>query len=87
MTGPQIIVLATPVFLLLIGVELAIGLKRGRNGYRLHDALSSIGLGVMSQVAGVFTAVLTLAIYAWVHQRFALSQLPASSPWTCHRSR
>ena len=82
MTGPQIIVLATPVFLTLIGVELAIGRARGRAGYRLNDALSSIGLGVMSQVAGVFTAVLTLGIYVAVHERFAVWQLSPASPWT-----
>jgi sterol desaturase/sphingolipid hydroxylase (fatty acid hydroxylase superfamily) len=82
MTSAQIIVLATPVFLGLIGVELAIGRARGRSGYRLNDALSSIGLGVMSQVAAVFTALLTLGIYAWVHDRFALWHAPASSPWT-----
>jgi len=81
-TGPQIIVLATPVFLALIGVELAIGRTRGRAGYRLNDALSSIGLGVMSQVAGVFTAVLTLALYAWVHGHFAVWQFSPASPWT-----
>ena len=45
MTGPQIIVLATPIFLLLIGIEYLVGLKRGRNTYRLSDALNSIGLG------------------------------------------
>ena len=82
MTGPQIIVLATPVFLALIGVELAVGRARGRSGYRLNDALSSIGLGVMSQLAGVFTAVLTLAIYGAVHERFAVWQLAPTSPWT-----
>ncbi len=82
MTGPQIIVLATPVFLALIGIELAIGRTRGRAGYRLNDALSSIGLGVMSQVAGVFTAVLTLGIYVAVHDHFALWQLSPTSPWT-----
>ena len=82
MTGPQIIVLATPVFLALIGVELAVERARGRAGYRLNDALSSIGLGVMSQVAGVFTAVLTLGIYVAVHERFAVWQLSPTSPWT-----
>ena len=82
MTSAQIIVLATPVFLGLIAFELAIGRARGRNGYRLNDALSSIGLGVMSQITGVFTALLTLGIYVWVHERFAVWQLSASSPWT-----
>ncbi len=81
MTGPQIIVLATPVFFLLIGLELAVGLARGRNGYRLGDALSSIGLGVMSQIVAVFTAVLTLGIYATA-AAFAPWRLPADSIWT-----
>jgi sterol desaturase/sphingolipid hydroxylase (fatty acid hydroxylase superfamily) len=82
MSESQIIVLATPVFLALIGVELAVGLARGRNGYRLSDALSSIGLGVMSRIVGLFTALLTLGIYAWVHDRFAIVQLPTDSAWT-----
>lgn len=82
MTGAQIIVLATPVFFALIGVELAIGRARGRAGYRLNDAFSSIGLGVMSQIAGVFTAVLTLGIYAAVDEHFAVWQLSPKLPWT-----
>jgi len=31
MTGPQIIVLATPIFLLLIAIEFLVGWRRGRN--------------------------------------------------------
>ena len=44
MTGAQIIVLATPVFLLLIALEYAVGVARGRNTYRLNDTLNSVGL-------------------------------------------
>ncbi len=36
----------------------------------------------MSRIVGVFTALLTLGIYVWTYDRFALWQLPASSPWT-----
>ena len=82
MTGPQIIVLATPVFLALIGLELAIGRRRGRNTYRLNDALSSIGLGVLSQVMGLFTALLTLGIYSAAYTGLAPWRLPVESPWT-----
>lgn len=81
MTSAQIIVLATPVFLLLIGIELAVGVRRGKAGYRLHDAMSSIGLGVLSQLVAVFTVAFTLGIYVAVHDRFALWTLPADSPW------
>ena len=79
--GAQVIVLATPVFLGLIGLEWAVGRRRGRDTYRLHDALSSIGLGMLSQLAGLFTKALTLGIYALVFEHVALARLDAGSPW------
>ncbi len=81
MTGAQIIVLATPVFFGLIALEFAVGLARGRNTYRLNDSLNSIGLGVMSQVTGVFGRLLRIGIYALVFDHVALTALPASEPW------
>ena len=81
MTGPQIIVLATPIFLLLIGIEFAVGVARGRNTYRLNDALNSIGLGVMSQLTGVFGALLTVAIYTLAYEHLALWRLRADAIW------
>ena len=81
MTGPQIIVLATPVFLLLIGIEFLVGVKRGRNTYRLNDALNSIGLGIMSQLLGVFSTLFAIGIYTVVSGHMALWQLSAKSPW------
>jgi sterol desaturase/sphingolipid hydroxylase (fatty acid hydroxylase superfamily) len=80
MQGAQIIVLATPVFLALIGLEFAVGLARGRNTYRLHDALSSIALGMLSQVSGIFVKAATLGIYALGFEHFALARLPANEP-------
>ncbi|HEV8313799.1 MAG TPA: sterol desaturase family protein, partial [Burkholderiaceae bacterium] len=79
MQGAQIIVLATPVFLLLIAIEFVVGWARGRNTYRLNDALNSIGLGVMSQIAGVFTKAMTVGIYAIVYEHFAWLSLSEKS--------
>ena len=81
MTGAQIIVLATPVFFALIALEFAVGLARGRNTYRLNDSLNSIGLGVMSQVTGVFGKLLRIGLYALVFEHLALWRLGADSPW------
>jgi sterol desaturase/sphingolipid hydroxylase (fatty acid hydroxylase superfamily) len=81
MTGAQVIVLAMPVFLLAIALEFVIGMFRQRNTYRLNDALSSLGLGVMSQVFDAFGTLLKVAIYTWVFGHVALFELPASSPW------
>jgi sterol desaturase/sphingolipid hydroxylase (fatty acid hydroxylase superfamily) len=80
-TSAQIIVLATPVFLALIALEFVVGVARGRNTYRLADALSSIGLGVMSQVSGVLAKLFTVGLYALAYEHMALVRLPAGSPW------
>ena len=72
MSPSQIIVLATPVFLLLIVVEFAWGYTHGRNSYRLNDAINSISLGVLSQLGGLFAKLFTLGIYTAVYSTVAL---------------
>jgi sterol desaturase/sphingolipid hydroxylase (fatty acid hydroxylase superfamily) len=81
MTGPQIIVLATPVFLALIALEFIVGIRRRRNTYRLNDALASIGLGVMSQVTGVFGQLLRIGLYTLAFEHLAWFKLPADALW------
>jgi sterol desaturase/sphingolipid hydroxylase (fatty acid hydroxylase superfamily) len=86
MTGPQIMALAAPVFVLLMAAEFLLGRQRNKQGrglqtYRLNDAMNSMGLGVMSQVLGVFSKLFTLGIYTWVFDHVALTTLPKSSPW------
>jgi alkylglycerol monooxygenase len=73
MSPYQVIVLATPVFLLLIAIEFAYGLAKGRNTYRLNDAITSIGLGMLSQVTQVFTLLLRVGIYTAVYGFLAAS--------------
>ncbi len=72
MNASQIIVLATPVFLLLIALEYAWGVAKGRNTYRLNDAISSIGLGMLSQISAVLTRTLRVGIYVVVFEHVAL---------------
>jgi sterol desaturase/sphingolipid hydroxylase (fatty acid hydroxylase superfamily) len=80
MQDAQVIVLATPVFFALIAVELLVGWRRGRVTYAWSDTLNSIGLGMMSQVIGVFTRLFTLGIYQGVYAHAALFPLSAHSP-------
>ncbi|HEY2345148.1 MAG TPA: sterol desaturase family protein [Xanthomonadaceae bacterium] len=72
---------AIPGFFILMAIELLAARLMRRQVYRLNDAINSIGLGVMSQVAGVFTKLLAIGIYAWVVQRVALFALPANKAW------
>ena len=71
----QVIVLATPVFLLLIAVEIAWGLARGRNTYRLSDAINSISLGMFEPVErGAHPAVADRDLHRRVQRRGAVAQ-------------
>ncbi|MBL8336117.1 MAG: sterol desaturase family protein [Rhodoferax sp.] len=82
MTASQIIVLATPVFLLMIAAEFAWSRVRGRAVYRLNDAISSISLGILSQLNGLFTKLLSLGIYTAVYDSLApWPNLPFWSTW------
>lgn len=68
----QVIVLATPVFFLLIGLEYAWGVAKGRNTYRLNDAVNSISLGMLSQLSAVVMPLLRIGIYTAVFSHVAL---------------
>ncbi len=78
----KVIVLATPVFFLLMAIEFAWGWLRarrgtGRNSYQLDDAINSISLGALSQLGTVLLPLLSIGIYSAVQSR--LSLLPAAN--------
>ncbi|MFC5741475.1 sterol desaturase family protein [Dyella tabacisoli] len=82
MNTPELIItLATPVFFALIALELLVAKLRGRKAYHGSDAINSIGLGVISQIVGVFAKVLSLGIYAWCVEHLALFTLSPGSLW------
>ncbi len=74
----QAIVYASPVFTALILIELAWGLRKGRNTYRWADAINSISLGMMSQFTAVFTRLLRVGIYTAVYASLSLVPLEAA---------
>ncbi len=78
----KIIVFAFPVFLLLIAIELwwdrrqvrlaVASAQVAKSSYGLSDTLSSLSLGLMSQVTGVLAKFIGLAAYAAVFGYVAL---------------
>ena len=77
------IAIATPVFFLLMAIELVVARRRGlRDAYRLNDAVNSLSLGVISEVVKLFARVLIIGIYAWLFDHVALGAWPADTWWT-----
>jgi alkylglycerol monooxygenase len=67
----KVIVFATPVFLLLIALELAWSRTRfsrtaGQRVYRVNDTINSVSLGILSQIHGVLIRLMGVAIYTVV---------------------
>jgi len=66
------IVLAIPVFLLLIAVELVVARIRERDYYRLNDALNDLSCGILQQLLEVFLKTALFAGYVVIYQRSRL---------------
>jgi alkylglycerol monooxygenase len=80
----KVIVFATPVFILLIALEFAWSRSRfsrtaGQPVYRLNDAINSISLGILSQIHGVLSKLVSVGIYTTVFG--ALAIYPRSEFW------
>jgi len=76
------IALSIPVFFALIGVEWLYARWKRERLYRLNDSVSDLSTGVLDQVLGVFTKAITVGAYAWVWERFRVSEWDLSSGWT-----
>lgn len=76
-----VILYAIPAFFLLIGVEMVIGWVRGRDAYRLDDAICSMSMGILSQITGVVTRLLPIGIYAFVYDHIVIFRWPEFAWW------
>ena len=59
---------AVPVFIALMLLEMLIARTRDRRRYEPRDTMTSLMLGLGSQVAGALTATAVLAMAYWVYQ-------------------
>lgn len=75
------IIYAVPVFLAMMALEFAIDRRRGAGVYRAADTVSSLSLGILSQLVAVFSKAAAIGVYTVVWQHGAIWPLPADSPW------
>jgi alkylglycerol monooxygenase len=73
--------IAIPVFMLTILVEAWVAHRRGAATYDIPDALTSLHFGVLSQVWGAFTVLLSFGIYVLAYEHLRLLSLPADQAW------
>lgn len=70
------IVLAIPVFFLLIGIEVLLSKMRQTQDYRLNDAITNLSCGIGQQVVGIFLKTATFLGYQFIYVNFRLVEMP-----------
>jgi sterol desaturase/sphingolipid hydroxylase (fatty acid hydroxylase superfamily) len=73
------IVLAIPVFFLLIGVELLAARLLEREYYRLNDSIADLSCGILQQLFEVFAKGVLFGGYVWVYEGHRLFTIPSES--------
>lgn len=78
----NVAVLAVPLYILLILLELAYERWSGRHTYRLADAVTSIDTAVLRMLLEGPLRLLLVVPYAWLYEHARLWTLNPTSPWT-----
>lgn len=77
----DLILFAVPFFFLLILIELAYGILRGNNTYRLNDSINSISMGSLSRLQGLVIFGFSASIYELIVVNYQLTQLADDATW------
>lgn len=77
----NLIVLAIPFFFLLIGVEILLARRRKLACYRFNDSIADLSCGIINQLLVVLVALVSIAVYGLIQQRFGIFEIDAGSPW------
>ena len=75
----NLIVLAIPVFFLLIVIEFAATWRAERRAYRLADAVNDLSCGILQQLIELFLKTLLFGGYVYIYERWRVASLSASS--------
>jgi alkylglycerol monooxygenase len=73
------VVLAIPVFILLILLELLVTRIQEKDYYRLSDSINDLSCGIIDQILMVFLKTALFAGYVFVYERYRLFSIPGSA--------
>jgi sterol desaturase/sphingolipid hydroxylase (fatty acid hydroxylase superfamily) len=80
--GPvNLIILAIPVFFLLIAVEVVAAHVQRKRYYALADSVADLGTGMIQQLLDVFARTALFAGYVYVHDRHRVATLDGGAAW------
>lgn len=75
----NIIELLTPVFFVLVLVEVLFSIFNSKDLYRFKDSVNNLSAGVFMQVFTVFITLGLMAVYTWIYSRFGIFNISNDS--------
>ncbi len=75
------VVLAIPMYFILIGIEVLIDRFYNTRLYRLNDSLTNVSCGIGQQASGVFLKVISIGVYEFIFTNFSLFSLDLYFGW------
>ncbi len=75
------IVLAIPIFFILIGIEFAYGVYKKIKIYRFNDSINNLSLGIGSQIVGLFFKSALFFGYQYIYENWRVLDFPQTI-WT-----
>jgi len=81
-TYGKILLIAMPIFILLVLLEKLYGWYRGKDTVRYMDMISSLSSGVTNVVKDVLGLTVVILSYAWLYERLALVHI--SNSWVVY---
>lgn len=77
----NLLIYVVPIFVALILFEVLAARLMKRDVYNLHDAVTSMNIGILSEVVRSTVKLLTVVIYAALVERFGAFSFDLKSPW------
>jgi sterol desaturase/sphingolipid hydroxylase (fatty acid hydroxylase superfamily) len=75
------IILAIPVYFILIVIEWTTDLILKKDKYRFGDVIGNIGCGLTEQLTGIFAKIGVIAIYTFIYSNFRITTIAHEWYW------
>lgn len=72
--GDNLILLAIPLFIIMIGAELWIGHYKAKKLYRFNDTITNLLKGIGQQVMAIFSKAILLGLYIFIFKHTAIDE-------------
>ncbi|GIV38467.1 MAG: C-5 sterol desaturase [Thermonema sp.] len=69
-------------YIILITIEIVIAVRKNLKLYSTRDTFNNLMLGAITSVVKIFIKGVTLAFFGYLHQQYALFDIPANAWWS-----